>query len=160
MFKLFEEDNPYKVEKSLELLGIKDVPNQIIVLNEISNYLFDTKNDKGRKSEKTFDLNYDYRYYYVDFRRFGINLNKEDINWWEFNVLLEGIMLDEHSTMSKIMEYRTYKKPSKSTKTQESERHKFMMNMKRKYSLPIIQNSNGFNKLWNYLEQKVGENKE
>lgn len=119
--------------------------------------MFNPQNGGKTLKERNFDLNYDYKYYFVDFRRLDINLNKEDLDWWEFNSLLDGFMLDENSTISKVIGYRTYTKPSKSIKTQEEQRHRFMMKMKNKYSLPIIQNTNGFEKMWNYLEKKVGD---
>ena len=155
---MFNSNDPFAIEKSLRLLGINEInEDSNIVMDEISKYIFDTSSS-SIKGEKTFDLNYDYKYYFVDFFRLGVNLNKQDIDWWEFNSLLEGIMLDENSTISRVMNYRLYKKPSKSAKTQEMQEHKFRMEMKRKYSLPNIQyKSNGFNKLWNYLEQKVGD---
>ena len=157
IFKLFEEDNPYKCERALELLGLDIKENQRYILNEISKYLFNPQNGGKTLKERNFDLNYDYKYYYVDFRRLDINLNKQDIDWWEFDSLLEGFMLDDNSTISKVLYYRTYTKPSKSIKTQEEQRHRFMLKMKDKYSLPIIQNTNAFEKMWGYLEKKVGD---
>lgn len=157
IFKLFEEDNPFKYEKSLKILGLDIKKNQKYILNEISKYLFNPQSSGKVSKERNFDLNYDYKYYYVDFRRLGINLNKEDIDWWEFNSLLDGFLLDDNSTISKVISYRTYTKPSKSIKTQEEQKHRFMMKMKNKYSLPIIQNTKGFENMWRYLESKVGD---
>lgn len=109
----------------------------------------------GKNSEKIFDLNLDYKYYFCDFIKIGINLNTDEISWWEFNALLEGFFLDEKSTISTVLGYRTYKKPPSNPKTQEVNQHKFYMNMKRKYSLPVENNKIGFDKMWNYLEKKV-----
>ena len=119
--------------------------------------MFNPQSSGKVSKERNFDLNYDYKYYYVDFRRLGINLNKEDIDWWEFDSLLDGFLLDDNSTISKVISYRTYTKPSKSIKTQEEQRHRFMLKMKNKYSLPIIQNTKGFENMWRYLESKVGD---
>lgn len=108
-----------------------------------------------------FDINLDYKYYYSDFYRIGIDLNKTNIDWWVFNALLESIILDENSTMYKIISYRSYERPSKNSRIQEEKEHKFRMSMKRKYALPNEKNSNiALEKLWNYVEKKAGENKE
>lgn len=159
IFKLFEENNPFKVKKSLELLGIEDVSNPDKVLNDISHYLFGKHSKSGiNLAKRNFDLNLDYKYYFVDFLRLGINLNSDDISWWEFKSILDAIFLDDKSTISKVITYRTYEKPSKSPKIQQEKEHRFYMEMKRKYSLPNMCNTeNGFEKLWNYVEKKVGE---
>lgn len=149
------------IEECCFLLGLKDLKKheQQIVLNEITKYVFNT--EENGSGEKTFDLNLDYKYYFVDFLRFGINLNKEDISWWEFDSILEGIFLDEKSTMSKVMSYRLYEKPSKNIKQQEAEEHKFRMKMKRKYALPLqVDSEKALEKLWGYVEKKAGESKE
>ena len=107
-----------------------------------------------------FDLNLDYKYYFVDFLNFGINLNTDDVPWWEFDAILEAIMLDDKSTISKVLSYRLYEKPQKNAKVQEEKRHRFMMEMKRKYSLPEKLNpEQGLEKLWSYVEKKAGESK-
>ena len=83
-----------------------------------------------------------------------------DIDWWSFNSLLESIMIDENSTMHKIISYRSYEKPSKNIKVQEEKEHKFKMQLKRKYALPNMSDSeNALEKLWSYVEKKAGENK-
>lgn len=96
----------------------------------------------------------------MDFLNFGINLNTDDVPWWEFDAILEAIMLDDKSTISRVLSYRLYEKPPKNTKTQEEKRHRFMMEMKRKYSLPEKLNpEQGLEKLWSYVEKKAGESK-
>lgn len=96
----------------------------------------------------------------MDFLNLGINLNTDDVPWWEFDAILEAIMLDDKSIISKVLSYRLYEKPPKSAKVQEEKRHRFMMEMKRKYSLPETLNTEqGLEKLWNYVEKKAGENK-
>lgn len=150
------------IEKQLELLGVTRLSpdEQIIVLDEISKYVFDI-NQRHSTKEKVFDLELDYKYYFCDFFNMGINLNKDEVDWWEFDNLLEGIFLNENSITNKMLSYRLYEKPSKNHKAQEEKEHKFRMQMKRKYALPSQINSNkGYDKLWNYLEKKVGDNKE
>ena len=148
-------------ENCLELLGINDIEpaDKEVVLDEVAKYVFNV-NERHSNGEKTFDLNLDYKYYFVDFLKLGINLNTDEISWWEFDAILEGLFLDENSNLSKMLAYRLYEKPPKSAKTQEEREHKFRMQMKRKYALPNKQNiENGLEKLFNYVEKKAGENK-
>ena len=161
MFRLFEEDNPFKVEKSLKLLGLNIKDNKKQILNEISKYLFNPQNGGIQPTRRNFDINYDYKYYFVDFLKFGINLNKQDIDWWEFNSVLDGIMLNDNSVISTVIGYRVYEKPSENPKVRESKHHQYMMEMKQKYRLPSSNGTtDGFQKLWNYVEKKAGETKE
>jgi len=157
---LFEEENPQRIEKSLEIFGINNVNNKSYILDKISQYIFDTnKKGAGVKKNKNFDINYDYKFYFPDFLKYGINLNKQDIDWWEFNKILDAILLDENSNMHRVLEYRNYEKPIKNEKTRENLRHQQMMKLKQKYALPV-KTEEGIEKLWNYLEKKVGEAKE
>lgn len=149
------------VENCLELLGVSEIePNdREIVLDEISKYIFDV-NQRHSNGEKTFDLNLDYKYYFVDFLKLGINLNKDEISWWEFDAILEGLFLDENSNLSKMLNYRLYEKPPKNPKTQEEREHKFRMQMKHKYALPNNQKvEESLEKLWGYVQKKAGDNK-
>lgn len=142
----------------MQILGIDDVEDEEYVLNAIAEYIFDIQNKKvsGSNKKKTFDLNYDYKYYFPDFLKYRVNLNKEDIDWWEFNQILDAIMIDETSNMHRVLKYRNYEKPIKNEKTRETIKHQQMMKLKQQYALPI-KTEEGAEKLWNYLEKKVGE---
>ena len=149
------------IENCLELLGISEIERNEaeFVLDEVSKYIFNV-NERHSNGEKTFDLELDYKYYFVDFLKLGINLNTDEISWWEFDAILEGLFLDENSNLSRMLAYRLYEKPPKSSKTQEEREHRFRMQMKRKYVLPNKQKvENGLEKLFNYVEKKAGENK-
>ena len=129
--------NKYSVNYGLKLLKI-DVDDQYkeTVLNEISSYLFDTSKTE-QNGKRVFDFNFDYEYYWVDFLEKRIDLNKQDISWWEFDKILGSILLDENSTISKVIKYRTYKKPTKNIKLAENEEHKFYLEKQRQYALPL-----------------------
>lgn len=162
IFELSKNDTQESIEERLNLLGINDIPReeQIIVLDEVSKYIFNI-NQRHSTGKKTFDLVLDYKYYFCDFFDMGINLNTDDIPWWEFDTLLEGIFLKKNSIINQVLEYRLYEKPPKNPKTAEEQEHRFRMKMKQKYALPDENNvDNGLEKLWNYVEKKVGENKE
>lgn len=148
----------YKVDKGLEILGLNVQDNKEIILNEITEYLFNTK--VKSTGNKVFDLELDFKYYYVDFKRLGIDLLKDNITWWEFDTILEGIFLLDNSAIGQALKYRTYEKPSKNYKTSEEKEHKFYMEKKRQYALPNPKSvENNLEKLWNYAEKKAGENK-
>lgn len=164
LFELSKQNSQESISKCLEILGITDlpVPEQSIVLDEITKYIFDI-NQKNSSSEKTFDFYYDYGYYFPDFiEKYGINLNKDEISWWEFDKLLDWCFRDENSSLYNHMEFRLYKKPSKNIKTAEAEEHKYRMKMKQIHALPHdkARTENNLEKLWNYVEKKAGDNKE
>lgn len=64
-------------------------------------------------------------------------------------------MLNERSLMNKIIEFRTYQKPSSNSKTIEANIHKEKMRLKSEYMLPQRPKKieNNTNKLWNFLER-------
>lgn len=157
IFKLFKDGSPFKIRKSLELLGLNS--NNAFLLNKISIYLFGNhgKSITGNGS-KNFDINLDYEYYYPDFLKYGIDLNTDYIDWWKFNKVLSSILLDKNSNMYQIMSFRLYEKPSKNIKVQEDKEHRARMKLKQKYALKQ-DSQNGLEKLWNYVEKKAGENK-
>lgn len=129
----------------------------------MAKYLFGTrKNGKSVCTQKSFDINIDYEHYFPDFLKYGYNLNKDDIDWWEFEKILKAIVKDKNSNMYQVLDFRTYERPPKSMKTQEEKMHNYRMKMKREYALPTNHQKTGyaFSKMWGYLEKKAGENKE
>lgn len=158
LLKLFSTsfELKYKISKGLEILGIPDVENKEVVLDEIIKYIFNTK--QNTVGDRVFDLEHDFKYYYTDFKKLGIDLNKDNISWFEFDILLEGIFLQENSAIGKVIQYRTYEKPPKNHKTSEEKEHKFYMEKKRQYALPnpkLVEDS--LEKLWKYTEKKAGD---
>lgn len=163
ILELGKENTSKNIEESLKLLGIEDLKadEQYVVLDEIVKYVFDT-NQKHSSKEKTFDFYYDYGYYFPDFiEKYGINLNKDDITWWEFDKLLDWCFRDKNSSLYNHMEFRMYKKPPKNPKISEAEEHKYRIKMKQIHALPYDETSEaGLEKLWNYVEKKAGDKKE
>ena len=151
-----ETTEKFKVTKGLQILGFNqevDTETGSYILNEISNYVFDTK--QSSVGEKVFDMQIDYKYYFYDFLKLGINLNTQDISWWEFDNILSGIMLTENTAIGKVLEYRTWKEPSKGKNAYENEDRKFHTEMRRKYALKTNVD-NGLEKMFNYVEKKAG----
>lgn len=163
LFHFFSSNNPLKIDLCLEALEIFDLENQDkeFVLNEIAKYIFDVKKTH-KNGRRVFDFEQDYKYYFVDFYEIGINLNKQNLDWWEFDSLLGSFMIREDSVISKIIQYRTYEKPSKNIKTQEEREHRYRMKMKQEYALEnnISESIDSLEKLWAYTEKKAGEVKE
>lgn len=156
IFQLFRDNSPFKVRKSLELLGLSS--NSSFLLNKISIYLFGRNgNNNAGNGSKNFDINLDYEYYYPDFLKYGIDLNTDRVDWWKFNKVLASILLDKNSNMYQIISFRLYEKPSKNIKVQEEKEHKAKIKLKQKYSLKD-NSQNGLEKLWNYVEKKAGDN--
>lgn len=98
----------------------------------------------------------DFKYYYGDFKEMGIDLIDDDIDWYKFNSVLQKIIFNNNSLMNKIIEFRTYEKPSGNIKTAESKIHKEKTRLKRDFALPqkkeIVEN--GLEKLWKYAEER------
>lgn len=163
LFHYFSSNNLLKIDLCLETLNIYnlDDKDKEFVLDEICKYVFDIKKTH-KNGKKVFDFEQDYKYYFVDFYEFGINLNKQDLDWWEFDSLLGAFMIKEDSIISKVIQYRTYEKPSKSIKTQEEKEHHYRMKMKQEYALKsdINETVSSLERLWSYTEKKVGEVKE
>jgi hypothetical protein len=91
----------------------------------------------------------------------GIDLNRDNISWWEFDTILEGIFLQEQSTIGKVIQYRTYEKPTGNYKTAEQKEHKYYMDKKRQYALPNPKSvDGGLERLYNYVKTKAGEKNE
>lgn len=162
LFHLFKMKLPqkYQVKYGLEILGIEvEEEYREAILNEISLYLFDNSKTE-QNGKKVFDFELDYEYYWVDFLEKGINLNKDEISWWEFDKILGGLFLQEQSKIGKVIQYRTYKKPTKSNKVAEQEEHKFYLEKQKQYALPLEKNENvdkNIDNLWNFLSSKVGK---
>lgn len=125
-----------------------------LILNEISVYLFKMSKQSG---ERFFDYDLDFKYYYHDFKERGIDLLKDNISWWEFDSCLEAILLKGGSTIGKVMEYRTYKRPSKVDKY-NMEEVKYYEKKQREYRLPQTElyNEKNIGGLWDYVEKKAG----
>ena len=131
------------------------------ILDEITKYIFNTS-QTTKAGEKIFDYELDYKYYYSDFRNIGIDLNRQDISWWEFDTLLEGIFLSKNSVIGQVIQYRSYEKPINNIKSAEAKENKFYMDKKRQYALPQerLTIEENMQKLWNYVEKKAGDNNE
>jgi hypothetical protein len=166
LFKIFASEFPehFKVEKGLEIVGLSkynlelETETKAFILNEITNYLFDTSKAK-EMGEKIFDFEHDFQYYYADFKRLGIDLIKENISWWVFDNLIQDIMLVDNTSIGSVIGFRTYEKPPK--KYDENKEHRASMERKKKFALPNKNKDtveSGFDKLWKYTEGQVNKN--
>lgn len=126
------------------------------IVEKILDYLFENKTSS---TKPTMNYKKDYRLIWDSFlSKRGIDLNKVDINWWEFNSILEGLMLEGGSPIVKVVEYRTMKMP-KSTKYNKEEID-FYKKMKQEYALTSDASTSQANSsLTSFLKVKVGERK-
>lgn len=155
-----ETQEDFRISKGLEILGLNlDIEKETkeFILNEITKYIFETSSTIKVANEKIFDYELDYKYYYSDFKKYGIDLNRDNITWWEFDTLLQGIFLTEETVIGKVIQYRTYKKPVKSQKTAELEEHRYYMERKRQFALPQKEQKidENLNKLWSFVSNKI-----
>jgi hypothetical protein len=105
---------------------------------DLHNYLCECLFTKSEETDttKTIDYVQDYKYIWDSFKATrNIDLNTDIISWWEFNSVLECILIEGNNSMSKVLEYRLYEKPLK--RGGEERRHTFMMKMKHKYELKL-----------------------
>lgn len=161
LFSLKEFDDTFKTKKGLDILEFnEDVSNdtKAFILNEITEYIFNTSETMKANGKKLFDYEKDFKYYYYDFLKIGIDLLEDDISWLKFDYLLEDIFLSQHSSIGKVIEYRCYEKPTKNMKQAEQKEHKFYMDKKRQYALYEPHNiEESLSKLWQYAEYKAKE---
>jgi len=68
----------------------------------------------------------------------GIDLNTTDISWIDFLNLLHGVLLEGVGSLSKMLEFRTYKTPPKgksASKVMEAAQEASRQRMKRMYRI-------------------------
>lgn len=89
----------------------------------------------GINNKQPFDFAEDADLIYAGFQQqYGIDLQKEDMHWWKFMILLENLGSD--TRLSRIMEYRTIDTASKHL---SKEQRKFYQAMQRYYELRLQQ---------------------
>ena len=87
----------------------------------------------GINDKQPFDFNEDADLIYAGFlQQYGIDLQKEDMHWWKFMILLEN--LGSETRLQKIMEYRTIDIASKHL---SKEQRKYYQAMQGYYGLKI-----------------------
>lgn len=151
--RLFEENDEFKIEKSCSILGLSKP--DIYILDAILQYVLETSKDNN--GSRIFDYDLDFKYYYADFKEYGIDLITEELDWYKFTSILKRIMLSDNTLLSKIISFRTYEKPIQNSKTAEARIHKERMKLKQEYSLPQRDEhlNRSFEKMWSYLSQKT-----
>ena len=136
---------------------------EIIAYVELFFSCLGSNKSKGADKEpsKPFtDYVQDYPYIWDSFKaKRNIDLNTDDINWWQFQTIFEAIILEGDGSYGKVLEYRTYKKPPK--KGGEKRHHELMMKMKSLFSLKVDENlrkqivNNGINKMFMWAEAEA-----
>ena len=85
----------------------------------------------GLNNKQPFDFETDADLIYAGFmQQYGIDLQREDMHWWRFMILLENLGAD--TRLQKVMEYRTI---DTSSKNLSKEQRKFLKAMQRYFEL-------------------------
>ena len=85
----------------------------------------------GLNNKQPFDFGTDADLIYAGFmQQYGIDLQREDMHWWKFMILLENLGAD--TRLQKVMEYRTI---DTSSKNLSKEQRKFLKAMQRYFEL-------------------------
>lgn len=85
----------------------------------------------GLNNKQPFDFETDADLIYAGFmQQYGIDLQREDMHWWKFMILLENLGSD--TRLQKVMEYRTI---DTSSKNLSKEQQKFLKAMQRYFEL-------------------------
>ncbi len=87
------------------------------------------------KSKETFSYHADYDIIYGQFlEKYGINLQKDNIHWFEFTALLENLLLDDNNVINKRIRARAFE-PASGDSEQAKNHNKYWQALKDKYSL-------------------------
>ena len=87
---------------------------------------------RSESIERCYDFDYDYAYIYAAFfQQFGVDLQNDDLHWWEFMAMFKS--LSEDTAFIKIVGYRSIKITQNMTKSQKD----FYLDMKRIHALPL-----------------------
>lgn len=115
------------------------------IAEQIVRYLFTDVRGTSTEGKKNFDHNQDYRYIVPSFMQlYGINLERDDITWYEYKTMLEGCFLNP-CTLSKVIGFRTMELPK------DSKGKADILDIKAKYRLKS-EDSNGIGSLFNSLK--------
>lgn len=126
---------------AMELLSCDNFNELSLILNWINTprwteskqelELSNQEKQEINENTKIFDYNKDFDAYYVDFKMFyQIDLISDDLDWFRFNWLLEGLISNETSLIAKRLSYRTY-----TPKESKNAYKNYMQKQKKLYSL-------------------------
>ena len=149
--KLNNTQKTYNIHDILKLSTNYDI-------NVVLNYIFKNKWGSGSGSgEKVFCYFADYDLVWYEFKKnLNIDLNKDEMGWWEFMSTLEALMLTKNS-LSKRIGYRCTKIPIRNK--DNNEQVDFLVSMKNKYTLQDKQltKNAAFKSFTNFLKMKKKE---
>lgn len=107
-----------------------------IDIQKIINYIFEERfvsTNSGSK-EVFFDYLKDYDAIFTYFlKEFSINLEKQDIDWWQFTSIM-NCAFEEENCITKRMSFRSYKVPFKRSKG-DADRVNYYVNKRLKYRI-------------------------
>ena len=129
------EELSAKIPQIFGLVFYELPPNLFDALTAMMEFYGKSKKDDNKNADsnakKLFDFEYDAELIYSAFvQQYKIDLCDEDIHWWKFKALFEGLSEDTH--FMKVMQYRGMDL----SKIKDKEQKNFYKKMKRLYRLP------------------------
>ena len=129
-----------EIKKALSL------PDEITDVKKVFEYLNHDARGTSEGGKSNFDHVKDYRYVYPSFKQlYNIDLNHEDITWWEYKMMLEGCLFND-CMLSRVIDIRTKKIPPKA----DQETKASISSLKHKYMLR--QENNGLGSMFQSLK--------
>lgn len=129
-FNLFYKNIPFKLDEDKFIILAEyliDFYRCGRAISEVSNSTGNTKS----KINRIYCFKFDAEYIYSAFKHdYNIDLQKENLHWWEFNSLFKS--LSEENEFIKIMQYRSMEINNDMTQKEKN----FYKKMKEKYKIP------------------------
>ena len=131
-----KEENQDLISKVFPLIFTDDIPEACEEAIDRILWFYkcgkESRNKTGSSKKDVFSYDYDDGYIMAAFKeQYGINLNTEDLHWWEFHAYM--LSLSENTEFVKIMGYRAIEIKSNMSTAQKN----FYQRMKAHYKLPI-----------------------
>lgn len=109
------KDEKLSYDIFIECCNVLGIDHDDKLLSEVIEYVFYDKRHSFGGNDQTLDFEQHYDIIWSTFKMQGINLNVDDITWWEFAALLESFMLVDTLPVTKLVS-KLSEKPPKATK--------------------------------------------
>lgn len=146
----------HKDTKLADIAIILDI--EPIYVNEVMKYIFNSR-FKGVSEHKApvFDYLRDFDLIFACFKRYyNIDLNKDNLNWWEFTAILEDLLTTETS-ISKRIEIRDKKIPKKADRDYVNSMNKLKAKYRLQGNIQQDTTQKGLKGLFDFLKSKAKE---
>lgn len=129
------------IKKALSL------PDEFAGVKDVMSYLLKDSRGTAEGGKATFDHIKDYRYVYPSFKQlYNVDLNKDNISWWEYKTMLEGCFFSDCMVKS-VSDIRNRKIPPKANAEVKSNlsslKHKYMLRTEEKRTSSLFESLKG-----------------